>query len=58
MSKKKSKNQSKEINDRNDKDYDDIENSKNNTYVEITSASTSTGISTRTIINVTIAFQS
>ena len=58
MSKNKSRNQSKEINDKNDKDYDDIENSKNNTYVEITSTSTSTGISTRTIINVTIAFQS
>ena len=31
-SKNKSKNKSKKINDKNDKDYDDIENYKNNTY--------------------------
>ena len=53
-----SRSKSNKMNDKNDKDYDDIENNKNNTYVEITSTSTSTGISTRTIINVTIAFQS
>ena len=31
-SKSKCRNKSKEINDQNDKDYDDIENNKNNTY--------------------------
>ena len=31
-SKNKSKNKSKKINVKNDKDYDDIENNKNNTY--------------------------
>ena len=51
------------MNDKNNEDYDDIENNKNNTYEkknEITSTSTSTrrGTGTRTIINVTIAFQS
>ena len=49
------------MNDKNDKDSDDIENNKNNTYekmIEITSTSTRISTGTSTIINVTIAFQS